>query len=177
MVVAGRLGLDGRSAYWRGRADKIHARVLEEAWNAERGHFADAFGGERLDASLLLLADVGFLPATDPRFVATVEAIGRDLRRDDALFRYIAPDDFGHPETSFTICTFWYIDALAAIGRVDEARGMFERLLRQRNHLGLLSEDLAFDDGQAWGNFPQTYSHVGLIIAAMRLSRPWQDAT
>ena len=148
-----------------------------EAWNDARGHFADAFGGERLDASLLLLADLGFVAADDPRFIATVEAIGRDLRREDALFRYIAADDFGTPETSFTICTFWYIDALASIGRRDEARDLFERLLARRNPLGLLSEDLAFGNGEAWGNFPQTYSHVGLIIAAMRLSRPWQDAT
>ena len=105
-----------------------------------------------------------------------IEAIGRELRRGDALFRYVAPDDFGAPETSFTICTFWYIDALASIGRTDEARALFETLLSRRNHLGLLSEDLAFDTGEAWGNFPQTYSHVGLIMAAMRLSRPWQDA-
>jgi GH15 family glucan-1,4-alpha-glucosidase len=175
--IASRLGLQDRVAYWRDRAAIIRERVLREAWNQARGHFADAFGGERLDASLLLLADLGFIAADDPRFVATVDAIGRDLRRGDALFRYIAADDFGMPETSFTICTFWYIDALAAIGRRDEARGLFERLLARRNHLGLLSEDLAFDEGEAWGNFPQTYSHVGLIIAAMRLSRPWQDAT
>ena len=106
-----------------------------------------------------------------------MEAIGRGLRRGDALFRYIAPDDFGAPETSFTICTFWYIDALAAIGRMDEARALFESVLARRNHLGLLSEDLAFSDGEQWGNFPQTYSHVGLITAAMRLSRSWQEAS
>jgi GH15 family glucan-1,4-alpha-glucosidase len=175
--IAQRLGLDERSAGWRERAERIHARIMDQAWDAGRGHFVDAFGGHRLDASLLLLADVGFIDARDPRFVATVEAIGRELRRDDALFRYVAEDDFGRPETSFTICTFWYIDALAAIGRGDEARAMFERLLAHRNPLGLLSEDLAFEDAEAWGNFPQTYSHVGLIIAAMRLSRPWQDAT
>ncbi len=175
--IAARFGLHERVAYWAGRAATIHARVLHEAWNESHGHFADAFGGERLDASLLLLADLGFVAADDPRFIATVEAIGRDLRRGDALFRYIAADDFGTPETSFTICTFWYIDALAAIGRRDEARALFEGLLARRNPLGLLSEDLAFDNGEAWGNFPQTYSHVGLIIAAMRLSRPWQDAT
>jgi hypothetical protein len=174
--IAARFDLDERVAHWRQRADTIRARVLDEAWNAERGHFADAFGGERLDASLLLLADLGFVEARDPRFVATVEAIGRELKRGHGLFRYIAPDDFGAPETSFTICTFWYIDALAAIGRRDEARAMFEAVLARRNPLGLLSEDLAFDSGEAWGNFPQTYSHVGLIIAAMALSRPWQSA-
>ncbi|WP_242111652.1 glycoside hydrolase family 15 protein [Luteimonas aquatica] len=175
--IAGMLGLDERVAYWRGRSADIRARILEQAWSEALGHFTDTFAGHRLDASLLLLADIGFIAADDPRFVATVEAIGRDLRRGDALFRYVAPDDFGDPETSFTICTFWYIDALAAIGRKDEARAMFERILARRNHLGLLSEDLAFDDGEAWGNFPQTYSHVGLIIAAMRLSRSWQEAS
>ncbi len=175
--IAARLGLAAHVTYWRGRADAIRGRILDAAWNQTRGHFVDAFGGERLDASLLLLVDVGFVAADDPRFVATVEAIGRELKHGDALFRYVAPDDFGAPETSFTICTFWYIDALAATGRMDEARALFERVLARRNPLGLLSEDLAFGDhGEAWGNFPQTYSHVGLIIAAMRLSRPWTDA-
>src|SRR5690606_40621897 len=96
----------------------------------------------------ILLADLGFIEARDPRFVATVEAIGRELKRGDSLFRYIAPDDFGKPETSFIICTFWYIDALAAIGRKDEARAMFNEILSRRNHLGLLSEDLAFVCGE-----------------------------
>lgn len=175
--IATRLGLEDRVLYWRERADRIHARVLAEAWSAELGHFTDTFNGHRLDASLLLLADIGFIAPDDPRFIATVEAIGRDLKHGDALYRYVAPDDFGEPETSFTICTFWYIDALAAIGRKEEARELFERILARRNHLGLLSEDLAFDNGEAWGNFPQTYSHVGLIIAAMRLSRSWQEAS
>ena len=174
--IADRLGLDDRTTHWRKCADTIRERVLAASWNEERGHFADAYGGERLDASLLLLADLGFIEARDPRFVATVEAIGRVLKRGDSLFRYIAPDDFGTPETSFIICTFWYIDALAAIGRKDEARAMFNDVLARRNHLGLLSEDLAFETGELWGNFPQTYSHVGLVIAAMALSRPWQDA-
>jgi GH15 family glucan-1,4-alpha-glucosidase len=173
--IALRLGLGGRHAFWRTRADAIRARVLSRGWSAERGHFVDVLDGERLDASLLLLEDIGLVTGDDPRYVATVEAIGRELKRGDALFRYVAPDDFGAPETSFTICTFWYIDALAAIGRMDEARALFERVLEQRNPLGLLSEDQAFEDGEAWGNFPQTYSHVGLIIAAMRLSRPWRE--
>ena len=174
--IATHLGLAARSAHWRGRADTMREAILARAWDAELGHFVESAEGRRLDASLLLLAELGFVDADDPRFVATVEAIGTQLRRGDGLFRYIAPDDFGSPETSFTICSFWYIDALAAIGRVDEARQQFESLLARRNHLGLLSEDMAFEDGEAWGNFPQTYSHVGVVIAAMRLSRPWSDA-
>ncbi len=175
--IAAELGLDEREAYWRLRANTIRAATLERAWRPDANHFSASFQSDYLDASLLLLADIGFVQADDPRYVATVEAIGRELRHGDGVFRYVAPDDFGAPETSFTICTFWYIDALASIGRMDEARELFERVLAHRNHLGLLSEDMAFDSGEGWGNFPQTYSHVGLIIAAMRLSRSWQEAS
>ncbi len=175
--IASQVDLPDRAQYWREHADRIHAKVITGAWSEELGHFTDTLGGHRLDASLLLLADIGFVDAHDPRFIATVDAIGRDLRHGNGLYRYIAPDDFGTPETSFTICTFWYVDALAAIGRTEEARQMFESVLARRNHLGLLSEDLSFEDGSPWGNFPQTYSHVGLIIAAMRLSRSWQEAS
>ncbi len=175
--IAAELGLEEREAYWRLRANTIRAATLERAWRPDANHFSASFQSDYLDASLLLLADIGFVQADDPRYVATVEAIGRELRHGDGVFRYVAPDDFGAPETSFTICTFWYIDALASIGRMDEARELFERVLAHRNHLGLLSEDMAFDSGEGWGNFPQTYSHVGLIIAAMRLSRSWQEAS
>ncbi|BDU15575.1 glycoside hydrolase family 15 protein [Lysobacter auxotrophicus] len=174
--IAVHLKLAPQVQLWRQRADEMHARIVAHAYNEELGHFVESLDGNRLDASLLLLADLGFVKPDDPRFVRTVEAIGKGLKRGDALFRYVMPDDFGAPETSFTICTFWYIDALASIGRQEEARSLFERILARRNHLGLLSEDLEFDGGEAWGNFPQTYSHVGLINAAMRLSRPWQDA-
>ena len=112
--IAVRLKRDDRAHYWRERADTIHARIMAESWSEELGHFTDTFGGHRLDASLLLLADIGFIDALDARFIATVEAIGRDLKHGNSLYRYVAPDDFGEPETSFTICTFWYIDALAA---------------------------------------------------------------
>lgn len=173
--IATHLGLDDRASYWRQRAEHIHATVITRGYNPACGHFVATFDGDQLDASLLLLADLGFVRAGDPRYVATVEAIGRDLRHGDGLYRYITADDFGTPETSFTICTFWYIEALAAIGRNDEARTLFHSILARRNHVGLLSEDIALDDGQAWGNFPQTYSHVGLIAAAMRLSRHWED--
>jgi GH15 family glucan-1,4-alpha-glucosidase len=175
--VSTHFNLADKARRWRERADAIRATVLERAWNAELGHFVDAFDGERLDASLLLMADFGFIAPDDPRFVATVEACGRDLRRGHGVFRYVAPDDFGAPETTFTICTFWYVEALAMIGRREEARALFESVLQRRNHLGLLSEDMAVEDGALWGNFPQTYSHVGLIGAAMQLSRPWQEAT
>jgi len=171
------IGMHERARGWRDRADAIHARHTALAYEPARGYFVEGTSSGRLDAVLLLLADLGFVEANDPRFAATVDIIGRELRRGDGMLRYVAADDFGVPETSFTICTFWYIDALAAVGRTDEARELFERLLARRNPLGLLSEDLSLEDDALWGNFPQTYSHVGLINAAMRLSRPWQDAT
>jgi GH15 family glucan-1,4-alpha-glucosidase len=174
--IATELGLDERARYWHDEAVRLHARIEARAWNAQLGHFVDAYDGEHLDASLLLLADIGFVEASDPRFIATVDAIGVALGRGDYLFRYIAPDDFGAPETSFNICTFWYIEALAATGRKERARAMFEHMLKQRNALGLLSEDIAPATGEHWGNYPQTYSLVGLIHAAMRLSRRWEEA-
>ncbi|MGY4517139.1 glycoside hydrolase family 15 protein [Lysobacter sp. HA18] len=175
--IARALQIGDREAFWRERADRMHARIDELAFDKSRGHFVEGTHSGRMDAVLLLLADLGFVRADDPRFAATVDAVGRELRREDGMLRYVAPDDFGVPETSFTICTFWYIDALASVGRADEARELFERVLARRNPLGLLSEDLSLEGNELWGNFPQTYSHVGLINAAMRLSRPWEDAT
>ena len=173
--IAGRLGLDDEAADWRGHADTMHARLCERAWSEKLGGFAATFGGDDLDASLLLMHELGFLKADDPRFVGTVEAIERGLKRGSHVFRYDAPDDFGTPEVAFTVCTFWFIEALAAIGRRDEARRMFEEVLACRNTLGLLSEDVDPVTGELWGNFPQTYSMVGLIKCAMRLSRPWEE--
>ncbi|MDN5849135.1 MAG: glycoside hydrolase family 15 protein, partial [Nitrococcus sp.] len=116
------------------------------------------------------------LPADDPRFLGTVQAIEQNLRHGDHIFRYDGADDFGLPTTAFNICTFWYIDALHAIGRRDEARQLFENMLTYRTHLGLLSEDLDIKTGELWGNFPQAYSMVGLINSALLLSRDWQEA-
>jgi GH15 family glucan-1,4-alpha-glucosidase len=175
--IAAQLQLQDRADFWRERAAQMHARISDLAFDPQRGFFVEGTHSGRVDAVLLLLADLGFVPADDPRFAATVDAVGKELRRGDGMLRYVAPDDFGVPETSFTICTFWYIDALAAVGRRDEARALFERVLARRNHLGLLSEDMSLEGNELWGNFPQTYSHVGLINAAMRLSRPWEDAT
>ncbi|MDE0388002.1 MAG: glycoside hydrolase family 15 protein, partial [Rhodospirillales bacterium] len=111
-----------------------------------------------------------------PRFSDTVAAVERELRRGDHVFRYVETDDFGAPENAFNVCTFWYIDAIAALGRRDEARRLFENMLASCNSMGLLSEDLDPKTGELWGNFPQTYSMVGLITSAIKLSRPWEDA-
>ena len=123
----------------------------------------------------LLLPELGLLPATDPRFLKTLERVEEELRVGDLLFRYKHADDFGHPENAFTICAFWYVNALAAAGRIDEARERFSRLLERRNPLGLLSEDISPASGELWGNFPQTYSMVGVIGSALRLSRSWEE--
>jgi GH15 family glucan-1,4-alpha-glucosidase len=134
------------------------------------------FDGESVDAALLLMPQTGFLSADDPRYVATVARIEKELRRGPYLLRYSVPDDLGVPQVAFNACVFWYIDALAALGRKEEARELFETMLAQRNPLGLLSEDIDPKSGELWGNFPQTYSMVGLIHSAMRLSKPWEDA-
>ena len=174
--IASRLGLHDRAEYWRAHAAGIREVVSARAWNAAKGSFVSTMEGNELDASLLLLHDVGFLAADDPRFIGTVEAIGRELRRGDFIYRYVESDDFGPPETAFLICTFWYIDALAAIGRRDEARALFETLLACRNRHGLLAEDVDPETREQWGNYVQTYSMVGLISSAIRLSTPWDQA-
>ncbi len=173
-AIARHIGLAKRAEHWRGLAQGMHAVILERAWDEKRKALVESFGGTEFDAALLLAHELGFLAADDPMFIGTVEAIGQELKRGSYLFRYRS-DDFGAAENAFTICTFWYIDALAAIGRVGEAREMFEHMLSRRNHLGLLSEDLDPTTGELWGNFPQTYSMVGLINSAMRLSVPWEE--
>ncbi len=174
--IAGALGRKDRASYWRQNADKIRAVILEKAWDPEQEALTESFGRSELDASLLMAHDLGFLAPSDPRFTSTVDAIGKRLRRGKHMFRYDAPDDFGAPENAFNICTFWYIEALACIGRAEEARDIFENMLDLRNPLGLLSEDIEPSSGTLWGNFPQTYSMAGIINSAVRLSRSWREA-
>ncbi len=173
--IATGIGKTERGRYWRARADQLHRVTIERAWSPRRGTFTSTFGGDGLDSSLLLMGELGFIEPKDPRFLATVAAIERDLKRDGLLFRYTSEDDFGVPSTAFVICSFWYVNALASIGRQEEARELFEQLLRRRNSFGLLSEDIDGRTGELWGNFPQTYSMVGLINSAVKLSRRWED--
>jgi GH15 family glucan-1,4-alpha-glucosidase len=170
-------GLPDRTRVWLDRAAEIRRAIEDKAFDAKRGSFMDSFGGADVEAGILLMAEVGFVPADDARFAGTVAEIEKRLRRGRHLFRYAAADDFGVPTTAFNICTFWYIDALARIGRAEEARELFEAMLASRNHVGLLSEDIGLEDGQHWGNYPQTYSLVGIINVAMRLSRGWEEFT
>jgi GH15 family glucan-1,4-alpha-glucosidase len=174
--IARRLGLPEREKYWEAHAEKIHREICDKAWNPELNSFVATFGGDQLDASLLLMAEFQFLEANDPRFAATVETIEKHLRRGDFLLRYDEEDDFGRPETAFLVCTFWWILALAQMGQKERARELFSKVLSHCNHLGLLSEDVAADTGELWGNFPQTYSMVGLIQCAARLSISWDKA-
>ncbi|MBX3477016.1 MAG: glycoside hydrolase family 15 protein [Brevundimonas sp.] len=173
--AADHLGLAPRAEVWRERARIIRERIEAEAFLPDEGRFGASFGGRELDASLLQLTDLGFLDARDPRQVETFNAIERDLKKGPYLFRYVEPDDFGEPETAFNFCTFWFIEALHQNGRSDEARAMFEEMLNRRTHAGLLSEDIAVETGELWGNYPQTYSLVGIINCAVLLSRSWTD--
>jgi GH15 family glucan-1,4-alpha-glucosidase len=171
--IAAVFAYDDRGTLWRSRAEHIRANILARAWSEKRQAFAESFGGHDLDAGVLLMAEVGFIEPRDPRFVKTLEALEATLCDGPFMRRYEAPDDFGKPETAFNVCSFWRIDALARVGRADEARDIFEALLARRNSVGLLSEDLHVASGELWGNFPQTYSMVGIINGAVRLSQPW----
>jgi GH15 family glucan-1,4-alpha-glucosidase len=173
--IARQLGLADRAQHWRDQATRIRQFISERCWNEDKQAFVATADGEAMDASLLRLEELGFLPADDPRFAGTVAAIERELRRGDFVYRYVEPDDFGTPENAFLVCTFWYIEALAALGRREEARVLFERLLACRNRHGLLAEHVDPRTGEQWGNFVQTYSMVGLIASAIRLSRSWEE--
>ena len=174
-AIAKHLHLPERATYWGQVAEKIGEQVLKRAWNPKRKAFSAAFESDDLDASSLLLAELGLLPPEDPRFTATVDTICHELRRGYNVMRYVAADDFGHPESAFLICRFWLIDAWWLIGRREAARDLFLDALRHRNQYGLLSEDIHPQTGALWGNFPQTYSMAGLILTGMRLSRTWED--
>ena len=174
--IATVLNLPERTRLWHERANTIRAAIEQHAWNEERQAYAESLGGRDLDASVLLMDDVGFLPPQDPRFISTVQAMEASLCDGPYLRRYEAADEFGRPETAFNVCSFWRVDALARNGRKDKARAMFEELPSRRSHVGLLSEDLAPATGELWGNFPQTYSMLGIINGAVRLSAPWESA-
>jgi GH15 family glucan-1,4-alpha-glucosidase len=174
-AIAAHLGMEERAAYWSDTANRMQSRLIEQAWNEKRGAFTAGFGIDDLDASVLLLPEIGLLETHDPRFVRTVEAIERELLRDKHVMRYANEDDFGMPETAFLVCRFWLIDVLWDLGRREQAREMFNDALKYRNRYGLLAEDVHPLTGELWGNFPQTYSMAGLILTAMRLSRSWED--
>jgi len=173
--IAANLGLASRGRFWTRRANALRKEIVKRAWNEEMGAFAGALDDPELDASVLRIGEIGLVLPRDPRFVSTCDVIGKRLLRNSRIMRYTADDDFGAPETAFLACNFWYIEALAAIGRRDEARDFFTDLLDRRNSFGLLSEDIHPQTGALWGNFPQTYSMAGIINSATRLSEKWED--
>ena len=173
--VAEKLGLADRAKLWNERAAVIRASIEANAWDEKDHHFAATFGGSELDASLTQLVDLRFLSADDPRHLETLRALEKHLKRGSNFLRYDVADDFGVPETAFNFCTFWFIEGLHLAGETKQARKLFEEMLEKRNHAGLLSEDVSLVDGSLWGNYPQTYSLVGLINCAVLLSRPWSS--
>ncbi len=148
-------------------SDEIHSK----AWSPEIQAFTQSYGSDNMDASNLLMETYGFLEASDPKYISTVEATRRELLNDGLMYRYRNEDDFGLPTTSFTICNFWLVTSLSRIGRRDEAEEMFRRLLTYSNHVGLFSEDIEFGTHRLLGNFPQAYSHLALIESAMALAK------
>ena len=171
--IANRIGLDDRAVFWSDAADRMQGQIERRALIDGEARFSAVFDGDELDASLLQLLDLGFVGPDDPRFLRTLEAVERGLRRGEHMLRYATEDDFGRPVTAFNFCTFWLIEALKLTGRVDEARALYERMLERLTPAGLLAEDTDFETGELWGNYPQTYSLVGLINCAGLLSRPW----
>ncbi|MGC2854492.1 glycoside hydrolase family 15 protein [Novispirillum sp. DQ9] len=173
LAAAHDFGLEAPVARWTAVRDAIHAEVCDRGFSARRGAFVQSYGGETLDASLLMIPLLGFLPPEDPRVVGTVEAIERDLGVDGLVYRYHweeTRDGFDHPEGAFLVCSFWLVEALTMIGRHDDAEALFERLLGLANDVGLYGEQFDPRSGRHLGNFPQAFSHVGLISAANRLA-------
>jgi GH15 family glucan-1,4-alpha-glucosidase len=167
--LAERFGLDGPIDRWRDIRDEIHAEVCEKGYDAERNTFTQYYGSSELDASVLNVPIVGFLPGDDPRVGGTIDAITRELGRDGFVSRYsTAETDDGLPgdEGQFLACSFWLVNAMALNGRVGDARSLFERLLSLRNDLGLLAEEYDVANGRQVGNFPQAFSHLTLVLAA-----------
>jgi GH15 family glucan-1,4-alpha-glucosidase len=169
---AQQLQLDDRAQFWALRAATIRDVIIQRSWNHRLNAFTATMDGDSLDASLLLMPRLGFIAPDDPRFVGTVAAIERELKHGDFVYRYVERDDFGYPENAFLVCTFWYIEALAAMGpeRRQQARALFEKVLSARNRHGLLAEDLDTRTLEQWGNFPQTYCMAGIIDCAIALS-------
>jgi len=159
-----------KSDKWKILREEIKNDIHLNAWNPKIKAFTQSYGSDFLDASVLLMESYGFIDCKDPKYVDTVKAIERELLFDGLLFRYKNNDDFGEPRSSFTVCTFWYINSLFKIGEETKAKNLFDQLLLNSNHMGLFSEDLDFKTKKMLGNFPQAYSHLALIETAMNFN-------
>lgn len=172
IALAPLIGAEDRMARWQGVREQIRHSILENGWNKNVGAFTQSFGSEDLDASALMIPIVGFLPVDDPRVRATMDAIQTRLTDKHGLvYRYLSHDGLEGEEGTFLLCTFWLSQVLAMAGRVDEAKQTFSRATSFANDLGLLSEEVDPDSGQLLGNFPQAFSHVGLVNAAWAISQ------
>jgi len=175
--IATKVDARDRATVWATEATRMRDEILRRAWSGRRNCLVSTLDDrDELDATLLLMPELGLLDANDGRFLATLAAIESELLVNGYIMRYRHADDFGKPTTAFTVCTFWYVNALAMVGRRDDGIRCFETLLSRQNHVGLLSEDVDPWTGELWGNYPQTYSLVGIITSAIRLSRPWEAA-
>ena len=171
--VARQRGLPADLVRWTRQRDDIYRQIMERGWNEERGAFVQHYGSDVVDASLLLMPLVKFMGPTDPRWLSTLDVISKELVADSLVYRYnveASPDGLEGNEGTFSICTFWYVEALARAGQVDEARLIFEKMLTYGNHLGLYAEEIG-PTGELLGNFPQAFTHLALISAAFNLDR------
>jgi pentatricopeptide repeat protein len=171
--MARQRGLPADLSRWTAARDEIYHQIMERGWNEKRQAFVQYYGSDVLDASLLLMPLVKFIAPTDPRWLSTLDAMSKELVSDSLVYRYNAaasPDGLEGDEGTFSICSFWYVEALARAGQVDEARLVFEKMLTYGNHLGLYSEEIG-PTGELLGNFPQAFTHLALISAAFNLDR------
>jgi len=166
--IAEHLQVQGRPEYWKKSASSIRNAVLENSWNEDLQSFTNTWKGTEVDAFLLLLPQIGFIEATDKKFLSTLKLVEKVLRRGDYIASHQG-DSFG-----YNSATFWFISSLASVGRMEEARSLFEIMLRTLNRMGLLSETVYPKSKELWGNFPQSIAMVGLIDCAIRLSKPWK---
>jgi pentatricopeptide repeat protein len=167
-------GLPADRISWQVQRDRIYEDIMTRGWSPGRRSFVQYYGGEVLDASNLLMPLVKFVGPTDPRMLSTLDAIQRELSSDSLVYRYdpemAAADGLGDREGSFSLCSFWLVECLTRAGRLDEARLVFEKMLSYANHVGLYAEQIG-ESGEALGNFPQAFTHLGLISAAWDLNR------
>ena len=171
--IADRRGLPADLRRWADTRNAIFAWIMERGWSGQRQAFIQAEGSDVLDASLLLMPLVRFIAPTDPRWLSTLDAIGKDLVTDSLVYRYdpaASPDGLDGAEGTFSMCSFWYVECLAFAGRLDEAQLAFEKMLTYANHVGLYSEQIG-SSGELLGNFPQAFTHLALISAAIE-ARP-----
>ena len=169
--LAQRRGLPANVARWTAERDRVYNQIMERGWNPKLGAFTQHYTTEVLDSSLLTMPLQGFISPRDPMWLSTLKAMDRELVSDSLVYRYnpsASPDGLAGDEGTFTMCTFWYVDALARAGRLDEARLVFEKMHTYANHLGLYSEEIS-STGEQLGNFPQAFSHLSLISAAVNL--------